>query len=65
MKIKTFVALLAAAFMTVSFTSCDSEETEETDLYTYTIAVSLSDKGNLPDVAAAELIEQLDVGQPP
>ena len=59
MKIKAFVALLDAAFMTVSFTSCDSEETEETDLYTYTIAVSLSDKGNLPDVAAAELIEQL------
>ena len=59
MKIKTFAALLAAAFMTVSLVSCDSDETEDTDLYTYTIAVSLSDKGNLSDVAAAELKEQL------
>ena len=59
MKIKTFAALLAAAFMTVSLVSCDSDETEDTDLYTYTIAVSLSDKGNLSDTAAAELTEQL------
>ena len=59
MKIKTFAALLAAAFMTVSLVSCDSDETEDTDLYTYTIAVSLSNKGNLSDTAAAELTEQL------
>ena len=59
MKVKTFAALLAAAFMTVSLVSCDSDETEDTDLYTYTIAVSLSDKGNLSDTAVAELTEQL------